>query len=259
MKKLFIPLFILSMFFMACEEPYCADEEAIAEYEKIPGMTFEQTTAWYGGSDEAHYNEDFPMEIKFADDSITVDGTTYAFSKTKDISWDKWHDHIAISVGGKRFAVDLYTYTSYGELVYKLTLSDPDADEHNCAFYYPAKEEVPSGGDDDDDEQPASSVNGTYTFNTAVAPQMNGAITLTNGTWTYSGDKSSPAASSGTYTVAGGKVTVKWTASGYETSETFTVSTSGSTSTWESDNAYTSTFLSMLFGVSATELTFVKS
>ena len=71
------------MFFIACEEPYSADEEAIAEYEKIPCVTYEQRTGYYHSSEKAEYNEDFPMEIKFADDSITVDGTKYAFSKKR--------------------------------------------------------------------------------------------------------------------------------------------------------------------------------
>ena len=100
---------------------------------------------------------------------------------------------------------------------------------------------------------------GTYSFTNATPPQMNGSITLSNGNWSYSGEKSSPAASNGTYTVSKNEITVNWNASGYEVSETFTITESGSNSTWKSKNTVTSTFFSMLFGVTSLEMNFTKS
>ena len=121
--------------------------------------------------------------------------------------------------------------------------------------------------DDDDNKSDDENINsdedisvaGKYTFANATPPQMNGSISLSDGKWSYSGEKSSPAASSGTYTVSKNKITVKWNASGNEVSETFTITESGSESTWKSDNSGVSTFFSMLFGVMNLEMTFTKS
>ena len=67
------------------------------------------------------------------------------------------------------------------------------------------------------------------------------------------------AASSGTYTVSGSKVTFFWNANGYDVSESFTVTNSGSSSEWRSDSNGTSTFLSMVFNVMSLSITLGKS
>ncbi len=106
----------------------------------------------------------------------------------------------------------------------------------------------------------ANNLTGKYSFSEAVKPQVNGSFTLSgDGKWTYSGDKQNPAATSGTWSVSGGKITLKWTAKGYEVSETFTVEEDGNKSEWKSESSVVSNFLSMLFGVADTKLTFKKS
>ena len=129
-------------------------------------------------------------------------------------------------------------------------------------YEYPKQSSPENNNDTDEDNNGNDDVslyNGTYSFTNATAPQMNGSITLNNGNWSYSGDKTSPAASNGTYTVSNNKLTMKWTASGYEVSESFTISNNGSVSTWKSENSATSTLFSMLFGVVSLNMDFTKS
>ena len=106
----------------------------------------------------------------------------------------------------------------------------------------------------------ATTLNGTYSFESATGSQTNGSITLSDGTWTYNGSKTNVAAKNGTYTVDGSKVTVNWTAQ-VDVSETFTVTDNGDGSVkWVLDGYNNSTLFSMLFGVAGqTELTFKKS
>jgi len=108
-----------------------------------------------------------------------------------------------------------------------------------------------SGGADSN-----SSIAGSYSFETATGTQVNGSLTLDNGTWSYSGNKTNVAATTGSYTVNGSSVTFSWTSNGFEISETVTISTNGSTSTWTSDGV---TFFSMLFGVADFEMIFSYS
>lgn len=104
-----------------------------------------------------------------------------------------------------------------------------------------------------------STITGSYSFNNSTGSQQNGTITLKDGNWSYSGDKSNPAVSSGTYSVNGSKVTLNWTAASNNISETFTISTSDNSSTWTSEYSGTSLLFSMLFGVVNTEMTFTYS
>lgn len=112
---------------------------------------------------------------------------------------------------------------------------------------------------DDNSTTDASTYIGSYAFDNATGSQQNGTVTLKDGNWSYSGDKSNPAASSGTYTVNGSKVTLNWTAAGNNVSETFTISTLDNSSTWTSEYSGTSLLFSMLFGVVSTEMTFTYS
>lgn len=113
--------------------------------------------------------------------------------------------------------------------------------------------------ENNDGEDNISMYNGTYSFTKALPPQMNGSITLIGGNWTYSGDKTSPAASCGTYSVSNNKLTMKWNASGVVFSETFVITNDGPKSTWKSENTGTSTFFTMLFGVLSLNMEFTKS
>lgn len=106
------------------------------------------------------------------------------------------------------------------------------------------------------DKNTTSELDGIYTFNYVTASQSKGSFTLKDGEWSYTGEKPHVAASSGTYSVDGSKITVKWTGAGYDTEETLTVSTSGSSSTWTSEESGGSDFFSMLFGFVGIEMTF---
>lgn len=86
--------------------------------------------------------------------------------------------------------------------------------------------------------------------------KKNGTVSLADGNWSYNGEKTNAAATSGTYTVNGSKVTVSWIASGMDLSETFTLTKDGSISTWVSEESGASPFLVMLFGITDTQVTF---
>lgn len=126
---------------------------------------------------------------------------------------------------------------------------------------YTPQQENPSGnGGNQQGSTSTESLTGTYSFTGASGYEKSGALTLTSdGTWSYSGEKSNIAASSGTYTVSGSKVTFFWNANGYDVSESFTVTNSGSSSEWRSDSNGTSTFLSMVFNVMSLSITLGKS
>ena len=99
----------------------------------------------------------------------------------------------------------------------------------------------------DSDEGDTSSLNGTYTFNSATGSQSNGTITLSDGNFSYNGSRSQ-APSSGTYTVSGSDITFSWTANGYSVSTTVTVSKDGSSVTLSSSDVL---FFSTFFGSTA--------
>lgn len=272
MKKLILGLMFMSLFFAGCaEDDYSADSEAIEKYNELVGFTYEQKEK-SNGSGEWVYESSLPMKFEFADDYITVDGVKYSFNKKKNIGWFEYQD-ITITVAGRTLMVDLYTFTgSYNEeLVYELTVYDVnDCGKHDYskgAYYYGHLTQENQGengsgengsGESGSESESPDSVNGTYNFTTAAAPQMNGSVTLNNGEWSYKGEKSSPAASSGTYTVSKGVVTFKWKAGGTDFSEDITITDSGSKSTWKTKNEYVSTFFSMLFGVTSLEMEFTK-
>ena len=105
----------------------------------------------------------------------------------------------------------------------------------------------------------SADLKGTYSYKPSGANQYNASITLNdNGTWTYSTEKSYSTISGGTYTVSGSKVTLKLTTP-YTMEETFTVTNSGTSSTWKSGETGSSTLFPVLFGVAGTEITFTKS
>lgn len=159
----------------------------------------------------------------------------------------------------------------YLEITYNLEYAHRDGytdpedflDEHQYTFssyrngYGPQDDNSDDTKDDNtsNETENTSSFTGTYAFNTASGIEKNGSVTLKDGEWSYTGEKTDVAASSGTYTVDGSKITVKWTGAGYDTEETLTVSTSGGSSKWTSDGNVSSLF-SMLFGVVGREMTF---
>ena len=108
---------------------------------------------------------------------------------------------------------------------------------------------------DENDNSNTTNITGTYTFSTAVAPQMPGSITLkSDGTWDYSGNKYSITGK--TYKISGSDITITWLSGTMEVTETLSISSSGTTSTWTSSEKQVSLFFSALFGVTNLEMTF---
>lgn len=107
--------------------------------------------------------------------------------------------------------------------------------------------EYSTSGNSGGNGQGTSGVNGTYSFNNATGSQTNGTITLSDGSFTYSGGRSL-APSNGTYTVSGSDITFSWTANGYSVSTTVTVSKDGSSVTLSSSEVL---FFSTFFGSTA--------
>ena len=187
----------------------------------------------------------FVKKLKLEEKSITIDGTKYVFDPEKNITDLEFSDLI--------FFVNNVKYVIL-----------PPYEEYDLRFVHYESNEMAymkrvtssSGGGSGE----ATTLNGTYSFESATGSQTNGSITLSDGTWTYNGSKTNVAAKNGTYTVDGSKVTVNWTAQA-DVSETFTVTDNGDGSVkWVLDGYNNSTLFSMLFGVAGqTELTFKKS
>lgn len=189
----------------------------------------------------------FVKKLKLEEKSITIDGTKYPFNPKTDMT------ELEVNDNDLRFFVNNVKYVirpPYGE--YDLRFVHYDSNE----IAYMKRVTSSSGGGSGE----ATTLNGTYSFESATGSQTNGSITLSDGTWTYNGSKTNVAAKNGTYTVDGSKVTVNWTAQA-DVSETFTVTDNGDGSVkWVLDGYNNSTLFSMLFGVAGqTELTFKKS
>lgn len=118
---------------------------------------------------------------------------------------------------------------------------------------------VRAGSQDKDDEGnvegEATELAGTYSYSDS---KYNGSISLSNGSWSYEGNKNNAAATSGSYSVNGSSITFNWNANGMDMSETFTITNSGSSSTWVSSETQISNFFMMLFGVIDLELELTK-
>lgn len=243
-------------------------QKRLSMYEKILGTWVPDTDVWGNAytANEANFSK---ITIEWG--YVTLDDTKYVVDSSDlylynelEKGVDAYRDSdLVIKVGTNYVSIDSFllgntTLTSAFENPEDILLSSKFNGNVNILYVF--KKSTSSSGSGQTGSGDTSALTGTYAFTTAVAPQMNGSVTLSsNGNWSYAGDKSSPAASSGTFTVNGSKVTVNWKASGLDMSETFTVTTSGSSSTWTSDNDYVSTFFSMLFGVTGKELTFTKS
>lgn len=209
--------------------------------------------------------------FSFTENSVTLDNIEYSINQNTDLFLaDELNDYYCeSSTSSKLFGDICELYIKIGDYYYCFSYYEfPDL-EIMASFYkqtngtwkqnplwqrYTRVSASESGGSTE-----TSTITGSYAFNNATGSQQNGTVTLADGNWSYSGDKSNPAASSGTYTVNGSKVTLNWTAAGNSVSETFTISTSGNSSTWTSEYSGTSLFFSMLFGVVSLEMTFTYS
>lgn len=188
--------------------------------------------------------------INFKNDSITIDGTQYSLNQNTDFYFqEELPSTCPYKTGG--YNCPLYIFINnnwYGLEQYKLPKSTNNSylgiwNKSNAYSDMILK----SGGGQSGGEP--SAFKGTYSFSAASGTETNGSISLNEGNWTYSGSKTNVAAKSGTYSVNGSKITLSWTAGGSPVTEEFTVTVNGSSATWQSSNAVSSTLFSMLFGV----------
>lgn len=265
--------------FASCQQPNTndpAEETGITYTEEELAYLKKQYSYLIGTSweHEAEYDVYNVSNIIFAEDSVKLDNVQYSINLDTDLYYIKdapdeimnsgnWYYGVfTIRLNGTFYCIgaDAENLNDNGSINGTGLKHIKESKEMSVYSVYTDGEVhsdrmklISSGGSSSGSE---SVVAGSYSFTGATGSQANGKITLSDGTWSYSGSKLNPAASSGTYTVDGSKITMKWTLSGIETSETFTVTTSGSSSTWKSDNAYTSTFFSGMFGVTDLEMTF---
>lgn len=189
--------------------------------------------------------------LVLAEDSITVDGKRYPFNPEADIDVTfKLNDEYYKNTIFIKLDNILYYFCAYQGKAADLEFED----------WYKTKgsllNRVSSAGGSD--KPVAADFAGEYSYAAETSMEFSGKITLSeDGKWTYSGGKTNAAATSGTYTADGSKLTMKWF-SAVDVSETFTVAVDDGSAVWKSENEYTSTFFTMLFGVetSKKELSF---
>lgn len=278
MKKcLFALLGLLSLFgFIACNMNDAENETEIGfsaeniaqkkeKYVQVLNTTWETTRTG---------NDISIKTISFGEDSITIDGIKHNINQNKDFYFydelddyskesvgSKYADYLYIKIGNKCLQIQerdasyyCYEYeTLWIRQNYKISKNATSLNHSYSISQYKLVSDNNNSGNT------SSTYTGSYSFNNSTGSQQNGTITLKDGNWSYSGDKSNPAVSSGTYSVNGSKVTLNWTAASNNISETFTISTSDNSSTWTSEYSGTSLLFSMLFGVVNTEMTFTYS
>lgn len=195
--------------------------------------------------------------IVFADDSVTLGNYQYSLNKNTDLFlYDELPEGLrfrsiilTLKIGGNYYGI--------GES-YSNTKMDFKIFSTGYTVEYNLKSSTGGAGTGGSGSGNNADVNGTYKFTNATGSQNNGNITLDNGNWTYTGDRTRNP-NSGTYTTSGNEITLKWVASGYDVIETFTLTDNGDSVTWKSKNDYVSSLFSSLFGVANTlELTFTK-
>lgn len=229
-----------------------------SEFDKRDFLTHDKITFWRWKSREAKYKfsntaEDFEKVSAFLDSSSLVlcdesERFYYVLPEPSDGSRN--------SVTRVKFTQINDSLSFLGQPLYTFIMEEPVRLEK----YTPQQENPSENGGNQQGSTSTESLTGTYSFTGASGYEKSGALTLTSdGAWSYSGEKSNIAASSGTYTVSGSKVTFFWNANGYNVSESFTVTNSGSSSEWRSDSNGTSTFLSMVFNVMSLSITLGKS
>lgn len=247
-------------------------QKRLSMYEKILGTWVPDTDADATGYDvnEANFNK---ITIEWG--SVTLDNTKYTVDSSDLYLYGELDGSVApypyndliIKVGTNYVSV---SSSLFGTTKDAVAASNPEDivlesnfnGRRNTSYVF--RKATSSSGSGQAGTGDISALTGTYAFTTAQVDsshhEVNGNLILSdNGTWSLSGGKTNAAASSGTWSVSGSKVTVNWTANSLNLSENFTVTTNGTASTWTSDNAVTSTFLTMLFGVQSLEISFTKS
>lgn len=230
-----------------------SNEEAIVLYKKLIGSKWEKMRQ--NGSFQ------YPEIVKFSENYVSFDNVHYSLDQNNNLT-NRDSEAFFIALGTETYEITfldldpLYTSPvgdfSDSSQIFITNTKDPVFSENRLACRYACISTNTQGGDSSS-EGDETSVAGNYSFTASSGTEMSGSLTLSNGEWSYSGT-SRPAATSGTYTVNGSKITVKWTAAGLSFNETFTITKNGNTVTWKSDNEYSSAFLTMLFKISATKL-----
>lgn len=262
MRKFLFILGALSLFaFMSCQQPTdSADNngggevskwgslEAKALYNEVLG-TWEWFDVSSTGAEWSALKYNGFDTVILASDSVTLGTTKYTINQDTDL------------IKSEDYEGDFFDKETIGIADFYVKLNDRLLGITNFDSWEPPFVRIfwnlyDNSNDNDlkkvsgsgsGSEGDASSINGTYTFNSATGSQSNGTITLSDGNFTYSGGKSN-VPSSGTYTVSGSDITFSWTASGYSVSTTVTVSKSGSSVTLSSSEVL---FFSTFFGSTA--------
>lgn len=212
-------------------------------------------------------NETGISTISFTENSVTLDNVEYSINQDTDLYLsDELNDYYCESTESKNIFGNFYEiYIKLVDDCYYCFEYNSVLDRITAGFYkqtngtWIRKDNKYTRVSSSESGNSETTYTGSYSFNNSTGSQQNGTITLKDGNWSYSGDKSNPAVSSGTYSVNGSKVTLNWTAASNNVSETFTISTSDNSSTWTSEYSGTSLLFSMLFGVVNTEMTFTYS
>lgn len=279
MKK-FINLLLLSILaftFLGCNQPTGPSEEELQKQkEEQEKLELEQRIlnrkkeiwnaiegVWELKSN--FYNNPSPIyeNVIIATDSFTIDGVQQSINLDTDAvlatelpeddvyGYAKEHeDCFNLVINFKNVRLSIGTYRNDPVLKIIRRNGNPDDD---ALFKY-----VRAGSQDKEnegDEGDVTELDGTYSYSDS---KYNGSITLSNGSWSYEGSKYNAAATSGSYSVNGSSITFNWKASGMDMSETFTITNSGSSSTWVSSETQISNFFMMLFGVIDLELELTK-
>lgn len=252
---------------VSCQNPVntgnnSSDDDEAEKKAEILRKKIEVYNKWVGTTWELVEGEEEYTDINtivFADDSVTLGNYQYSLNKNTDLFFNDelpeanrhfYSSEIVIKVGGNYYGIRKLLNNDK-KMHFKNGIIN-----HTCEYYL--KSSTSGSGTGGSGSENNADVNGTYKFTNATGSQNNGNITLDNGNWTYTGDRTRNP-NSGTYTTSGNEITLKWVASGYDVTETFTLTDNGDSVTWKSKNDYVSSLFSSLFGVANTlELTFTK-
>ena len=239
-------------------------EEEAAAKAALPGLYEKVIGSW-----EPEYPYNFSgtwRSVAFNSDSVVLNGETFSIRVPYDLLTvrefnaisGKNHDvrdgGFAVKTSSNFIFIEPYTDSIF---IYYYTAA-PEYVSHD-SYVKSASGSGEGEGAGSGSGNVSADLKGTYSYKPSGANQYNASITLNdNGTWTYNTEKSYSTISGGTYTVSGSKVTLKLTTP-YTMEETFTVTNSGTSSTWKSGETGSSTLFPVLFGVAGTEITFTKS
>lgn len=220
------------------------------------------------------YNNPSPIyeNVIIATDSFTIDGVQQSINLDTDAvlatelpeddvygyaEWQEHEDCFDLVINFKNVRLSIGTYKN--DPVLKIIRRNGNSDDDALFKYVRAgsqdKDDEGNGSGNGDNEGEATELDGTYSYSDS---KYNGSISLSNGSWSYEGSKNNAAATSGSYSVNGSSITFNWNANGMDMSETFTITNSGSSSSWVSSETQISNFFMMLFGVIDLELELTK-